>query len=169
MTRNVKVTRAYGQHKGGTKDYTIFLIEGPDGSLLVRNFGPIGAANGNAKIDLVRSDADFHDALHERRSKGYSMDTQAPQTMQPHELSLILKDKLLKTMEQRHVRWLCKGWELDTIPGAGGNVVAERDKLRAQMERDAAALKAQQTQVQQLDKDAQFRELAANNPLFGMF
>lgn len=169
MNRTVKVTSAYGEHKGGTKDYTIIKLQSPvGGSLLVRRWGKIGAPDGQSKIDLVQGKMTFDDALDERRSGGYDMRIIQTGEVQLHELNRVLSPKQLKAMELRHIRWMFSDAELDDVPGASGNMANERHEMRMQMERAAEEAKKALADEEAARVEQELAGLKSN-PLFGMF
>lgn len=167
MTRsmpNVHVSRFYGIHKGGTKDYTITEVKGPNGTVLFNAFGKVGT-NAQADIMLVQGTKDLRWKLNDREKGGYDMRRQDEAATSFDDLGRFLTQKQLKSVELRHLRWLWKEAELDDINGAGGNMVAERNKLREEMERQAA----EQKRIQEAAEAARMDDEMKNNPMWGAF
>ncbi|NKX37665.1 WGR domain-containing protein [Rhodobacteraceae bacterium R_SAG4] len=162
------LTHYQGVHQGGTKEYSLYLIENTSTgkSLLVKRWGKLGA-DGQIKIEQTTGKADaLNTALKERMGKGYDMRSQGLKTFQT------VKDAL-QVLPRSHQRSFFNNQLHHLDPdnfslserGSFDPMADERDKLRAQMEAQAAQEKEAQAKAA---AEAERAELE-NNPLFGMF
>lgn len=169
MTRTVKVTKAYGLHKSGTKEYHIIFVKSPvGGGLIFKRWNKHGAADGiGVKIELDK-DTPFDAAIKERQSGGYDMERGRIEECELAELGRFLTPKMLKAVELRHLRWMFRDAEIDELPGASGNMVQERDEMRRQME-IAAEQEREIQRKAELARQASENAALENDPMWGMF
>lgn len=166
----ISVTRYDGQHKGGTKEYSLYLMYSSvtQKALLVKRWGPVGAT-GQIKIELTHGDGDkeFRAALKERQSKGYDM------RVGPSNNFSDLSSAISTTFQGHHARQFYANHlkHLDpSVDGGGANgsfepLAESREKLMEKMRREAEAKAA----AERAEIAAREEQEMKSNPLFGMF
>lgn len=167
MTRTiptVSVTVAHGAHKEGTKEYTLMKIAGPDGEILARRWGPIGAETG-CKIErslYTQKTSTYDGAWNERLRKGYDMHKIFEDKIDLTSLRDHLSARQLKSLTDADVNWIVKGWSKRDIPGT---VEFGRNGIVEQITRDTKSAHQEKIEREKAEEEAALQ----SNPLFGMF
>lgn len=166
----ISVTRYDGQHKGGTKEYSLYLIHSSvtKKALLVKRWGPVGVT-GQIKIETLNGNGEreLGVALSERGSKGYDMRVGSSNNFGD------LSSAISTTFQGHHSRQFYANHlkHLDpTVDGGGANgsfepLAESREKLMEKMRREAEAKAA----AERVEIAAREEQEMKSNPLFGMF
>ncbi|MTH61082.1 hypothetical protein [Paracoccus litorisediminis] len=170
MTVQLSIRQVHGVHKGGTKEYTLTLVEGSMGKLLFRAWGPVGKS-GDGKIELAKEDT-LDAAVKDRRKGGYDMKYQPVSKITPDKLPAYLTRKHLTLLTDGYLSFLHEDLKLTDVPGAGGGSHSERAamtdailKATEEKRREEARVKAAAEEAEQ----AAALEEMKNAPFFGMF
>jgi predicted DNA-binding WGR domain protein len=165
MSGAYKVTHYYGVHQGGTKDFHIYVITGPNEKhgLVIRRFGKT-STDGQSKVDVVNSHAAtktmLDKLLKERAKNGYDMRFNA-QTSGNFDTA----NEALSVMPVRHQSNLAQFYVEKLTAEPSSSVTGTYDPLaneRANVLQEALADRLAR-------ESAEEAEALKSNPMFGMF